>query len=83
MVIGMTNANIDGEHQVWPGDPYPLGSTYDGAGTNFALFSDIADKVEAEVRANLYKLMGGPARPAAKAAEKAVAVSADDFNDED
>ena len=46
MVIGMTNANIDGEHQVWPGDPYPLGSTYDGAGTNFALFSDIADKVE-------------------------------------
>ena len=44
---------------------------------------DIADKVEAEVRANLYKLMGGPARPAAKAAEKGVAVSADDFNDED
>ena len=44
---------------------------------------DIADRVEAEVRANLYKLMGGPARPAAKAAEKAVAVSADDFNDED
>ncbi len=44
---------------------------------------DIADKVEAEVRANLYKLMGGPARPAAKAAEKGVAVSADDFSDED
>ena len=44
---------------------------------------DIADKVEAEVRANLYKLMGGPARPAAKAADKGVAVSADDFNDED
>ena len=44
---------------------------------------DIADRVEAEVRANLYKLMGGPARPAAKAADKAVAVTADDFNDED
>ena len=44
---------------------------------------DIADRVEAEVRANLYKLMGGPARPAAKAADKGVAVSADDFNDED
>ena len=44
---------------------------------------DIADKVEADVRANLYKLMGGPARPAAKAADKGVAVSADDFNDED
>jgi recombination protein RecA len=44
---------------------------------------DIADKVEADVRANLYKLMGGPARPAAKAADKGVAVSADDFSDED
>lgn len=32
--------------QVWPGDPYPLGSTYDGAGTNFAIFSDVAEKVE-------------------------------------
>ena len=44
---------------------------------------DITDKVEADVRANLYKLMGGPARPAAKAADKGVAVSADDFSDED
>ena len=44
---------------------------------------DIADRVEADVRANLYKLMGGPARPAAKAADKGVAVSADDFSDED
>ncbi|AGG67212.1 hypothetical protein H924_08870 [Corynebacterium callunae DSM 20147] len=31
---------------MWPGDAYPLGSTYDGAGTNFAIFSDIADRVE-------------------------------------
>lgn len=30
----------------WPGSAYPLGSTYDGAGTNFALFSAAADKVE-------------------------------------
>ena len=30
----------------WPGTPYPLGATYDGAGTNFALFSDMADSVE-------------------------------------
>ena len=45
---------------------------------------DIADRVEAEVRANLYKLMGGAAAKApAKAADKGVAVSADDFNDED
>lgn len=35
------------EHiSVWPGEAYPLGSTYDGAGTNFALFSDVATKVE-------------------------------------
>ena len=32
--------------QVWPGEAYPLGSTYDGAGTNFALFSDVAERVE-------------------------------------
>ena len=31
---------------VWPGTPYPLGATYDGAGTNFSLFSEVADKVE-------------------------------------
>ena len=44
---------------------------------------DIAERVEAEVRENLWKLTGGAPRPAAKAAEKAVAVSADDFDDED
>ena len=30
----------------WPGTPYPLGATYDGTGTNFALFSEVATKVE-------------------------------------
>jgi isoamylase len=30
----------------WPGHPYPLGATFDGTGTNFALFSEIADRVE-------------------------------------
>jgi glycogen operon protein len=29
-----------------PGRPYPLGATYDGAGTNFALFSEAAERVE-------------------------------------
>jgi glycogen operon protein len=33
-------------HEVWPGTPYPLGATYDGSGTNFALFSELADRVE-------------------------------------
>ncbi|MGB8503829.1 hypothetical protein, partial [Mycobacterium sp.] len=31
---------------VWPGTPYPLGATYDGAGTNFSLFSEVAEEVE-------------------------------------
>ncbi|MCG8914345.1 glycogen debranching protein GlgX [Actinokineospora sp. PR83] len=30
----------------WPGTPYPLGATYDGAGTNFALFSEVATRVD-------------------------------------
>ena len=30
----------------WPGHAYPLGATYDGAGTNFALFSEVAERVE-------------------------------------
>jgi len=30
----------------WPGSAYPLGATYDGNGTNFALFSEAAEKVE-------------------------------------
>ncbi len=32
--------------RVWPGRPYPLGATWDGAGVNFALFSEHAAKVE-------------------------------------
>jgi glycogen operon protein len=31
--------------QKWPGRPYPLGATYDGSGTNFALFSEVAQHV--------------------------------------
>jgi len=32
--------------EIWPGTPYPLGSTFDGSGTNFALFSEVAEQVE-------------------------------------
>ena len=32
--------------RVWPGNPYPLGATWDGKGVNFALFSAHAEKVE-------------------------------------
>jgi len=31
---------------LWPGHPYPLGATFNGSGVNFALFSEVADKVE-------------------------------------
>ena len=44
---------------------------------------EIADKVEAEVRENLWKICGGAPKAPAKAAQKPIAVSADDFNDED
>ena len=30
----------------WPGNAYPLGATFDGSGTNFALFSEVAQRVE-------------------------------------
>ncbi|HEV2376709.1 MAG TPA: glycogen debranching protein GlgX [Streptosporangiaceae bacterium] len=32
--------------RLWPGTPYPLGATWDGTGTNFALFSEVAERVE-------------------------------------
>src|SRR5688572_162973 len=32
--------------QVWPGEPLPLGASFDGKGTNFALFSEVAQRVE-------------------------------------
>ena len=32
--------------QIRPGSMYPLGANYDGSGVNFALFSQVADKVE-------------------------------------
>ncbi|GGY77048.1 glycogen debranching protein GlgX [Marinobacter zhanjiangensis] len=32
--------------RVWPGEPQPLGATWDGSGVNFALFSEHAEQVE-------------------------------------
>jgi len=32
--------------QTWPGSAYPLGATFDGNGTNFALFTENAEAVE-------------------------------------
>src|SRR5690606_32515680 len=38
--------NPQDDIEIWPGAPYPYGATYDGAGTNFALFSEVAERVE-------------------------------------
>jgi glycogen operon protein len=32
--------------QIWTGQSYPLGATFDGSGTNFALYSEAAERVE-------------------------------------
>jgi glycogen operon protein len=32
--------------ETWPGNPQPLGAVFDGSGTNFALFSELATRVE-------------------------------------
>ena len=42
----MTQPAMTGTIENWPGRPYPLGAAYDGGGTNFSLFSEMADGVE-------------------------------------
>lgn len=32
--------------QVWPGKAFPLGASFDGVGTNFSVFSEVAERVE-------------------------------------
>ncbi|MEX2551235.1 MAG: glycogen debranching protein GlgX [Nitriliruptoraceae bacterium] len=32
--------------ELWPGRPYPLGATFDGYGTNFSVFSEVAERIE-------------------------------------
>nr|WP_321397141.1 glycogen debranching protein GlgX [uncultured Desulfobacter sp.] len=52
--------------KTWPGQPYPLGAVFDGLGTNFSLFSEIAERVElclfdeqgVETRVNLSEVTG-------------------------
>ncbi len=52
-------------HAVWPGKPYPLGAQFDGYGTNFAVYSGVAERVElclfegaAETRIELHRGIG-------------------------
>ncbi|HEY0804986.1 MAG TPA: alpha-amylase family glycosyl hydrolase, partial [Pseudonocardiaceae bacterium] len=54
------------EALIWPGTSYPLGATFDGVGTNFALFTEVAERVElclfdedgTESRVGLHELDG-------------------------
>src|SRR6187200_1809 len=32
--------------EIWPGKPCPLGATYDGTGVNFAIFTEVAERIE-------------------------------------
>src|SRR5262249_23187733 len=35
-----------GTDLVWPGSGFPLGASFDGVGTNFSIFSEVAEGVE-------------------------------------
>ena len=66
------------------GSWFSMGDTRVGQGRDavkkyFQDNPEVAEKVEAEVRANSYKLMSRQSQVAAKAAGRAVDVSADDF----
>ncbi|HEX2203674.1 MAG TPA: glycogen debranching protein GlgX [Longimicrobium sp.] len=37
---------LESAASAWPGKPYPLGATWDGEGTNFAIYSELAWEVE-------------------------------------
>ena len=60
-----------------------IGQGKDSVKTYLQANPDIAEQVEAQVRANMPKLMGMEDKKPAKAAERPVAVSADDFSDDD
>ena len=60
-----------------------IGQGKDSVKTYLQANPDIAERVEEQVRENMYKLMGGDQKSPAKAAERPVAVSADDFSDDD
>ncbi len=60
-----------------------IGQGKDSVKTFLMANTDIAEKVEAQVRENLWKLSGGEAKAPARPAERPVTIRADDFNDED
>ena len=59
-----------------------IGQGRDNAKLYLQEHPDVADRIEQEVRENMWKLQGSRAKPPIAPASKAVTVSADDFNDE-
>ena len=45
-MAGARSADERSFMEIWPGQAYPLGATYDGTGVNFAVFSEVADRIE-------------------------------------
>ncbi|MBN8229769.1 glycogen debranching protein GlgX [Corallococcus macrosporus] len=37
---------MSSKREIWPGKPWPRGATFDGSGTNFAVYSQVATRVE-------------------------------------
>ena len=60
-----------------------IGQGKDSVKTFLMANPDVAERVEAQVRENLWKINGGQPKAPAKAAERPIVVSADDFDDED
>ena len=60
-----------------------IGQGKDSVKTYLMENPEIAEQVEAQVRENLMKQSAAQSKAPAKAAERPVAVSADDFDDED
>ncbi|MCA1824707.1 MAG: glycogen debranching enzyme, partial [Frankia sp.] len=46
MTTSVANLRRVSSERTWPGQPTPLGATWDGEGTNFALFSEGATAVD-------------------------------------
>ena len=59
-----------------------IGQGRDNAKLYLQEHPDVADRIEQDVRENMWKLQGSRAKPPIAPASKAVNVSADDFNDE-